>query len=201
VWCEQLRESRRRLCQKLGTENPRLEDLKLIALAPGPDGCPNFRFPNVWAIADPAGYYQTVVVPRQQRALGRLLNKQLHDQALRETRVTPKTAGAEDSENPKVKDPTTGRAPELVLKDEEAGVPPQRKGLPPSRRAKPIRRASVSTQLRSSVPLATRQIPRATSQYVGTPLAISGATGRTAPMHMNPCLPSQSWTRLSKCRC
>ena len=42
VWCEQLRESRRRLCQQLGTENPRLEDLKLLALAPGADGLPTF---------------------------------------------------------------------------------------------------------------------------------------------------------------
>ena len=33
VWAESVRESRRTLCAKLGTENPRLEDLKLIALA------------------------------------------------------------------------------------------------------------------------------------------------------------------------
>ena len=36
VWCEEIRESRRRLCAKLGTENPRLEDFKLVALSQVP---------------------------------------------------------------------------------------------------------------------------------------------------------------------
>ena len=57
VWVEQVREARRTLCAKLGTENPRVEDLKLIALAPGPDGLPNFRFPRVWDLKDPARYF------------------------------------------------------------------------------------------------------------------------------------------------
>ena len=68
VWCEAIRESRRQLCAKLGTENPRLEDLKLIALAPSDDGTPNFQFPRVWDLKDPQSYFQTVVLPRQQRA-------------------------------------------------------------------------------------------------------------------------------------
>ena len=38
VWCEQVRESRRMLCARLGTENPRMEDLKLLALAPSSGG-------------------------------------------------------------------------------------------------------------------------------------------------------------------
>ena len=33
VWCEQIRESRRKLRAKLGTENPRLEDLQPVALS------------------------------------------------------------------------------------------------------------------------------------------------------------------------
>ena len=70
VWCKAIRESRR-LCAKLGTENPRLEDLKLIALAPSDDGTPNFQFPRVWDLKDPQGYFQTVVLPRQQRAMTR----------------------------------------------------------------------------------------------------------------------------------
>ena len=41
VWCKAIWESRRQ-CAKLGTENPRLEDLKLMALAPSNDGTPNF---------------------------------------------------------------------------------------------------------------------------------------------------------------
>ena len=48
VWAESVRESRRVLCAKLGTENPRLEDLKLIALAPGDGDRPNFQFFRVW---------------------------------------------------------------------------------------------------------------------------------------------------------
>ena len=77
VWSEQARESRRTLRAKLGTENPRTEDL--IALAPGPDGSPNFRFARVWDLNDPAGCFQHVIVPRQERVLNRSLHRQLHD--------------------------------------------------------------------------------------------------------------------------
>ena len=55
--------------RQLGKDNPCLDDLKLVALAPGPDGSPNFQFPKVWALDDPSGYYQRVVVPRQQQAM------------------------------------------------------------------------------------------------------------------------------------
>ena len=55
AWCEEVRESRRKLCALLGSENPRLEDLKLVALAPGPDGTPNFSFPNVFDLSDSEG--------------------------------------------------------------------------------------------------------------------------------------------------
>ena len=34
LWCEQVRESRRTLCAQLGTENPQMEDLRLLALSP-----------------------------------------------------------------------------------------------------------------------------------------------------------------------
>ena len=101
VWCEETREKRRQLCARLGTENPRLEDLKLTALAPGPDGHPNFQFPRVWDLADSAGYYQKVILPRQDRAMARLLNKQLRDQVTREKRPDQrKTAGPEEGETP-----------------------------------------------------------------------------------------------------
>ena len=55
AWCEEVRESRRKLCSLLGTENPQLEDLKLLALAPGPNGQTNFQFPRVWDLSDPDG--------------------------------------------------------------------------------------------------------------------------------------------------
>ena len=93
VWCEQVRESRRTLCARLGTENPRMEDLKLLALAPSSGGALNFRFPRVWDLNDPAGYFQQVIVPRQERALNRLLHRQLHDATIKEKREgTRKTA-------------------------------------------------------------------------------------------------------------
>ncbi|CAE7252651.1 unnamed protein product, partial [Symbiodinium pilosum] len=109
---EAIRESRRQLCAKLGTENPRLEDLKLIALAPNDDGTPNFQFPRVWDLKDPQGYFQTVVLPRQQRAMTRLLNKQLHEQALGSNRRPNKAAGAD-----------TGSYEDEVETDPKAGKP------------------------------------------------------------------------------
>ena len=48
VWAESVREARRTLCAKLGTENPRLEDLILIALALDRGDTPNFQFPRIW---------------------------------------------------------------------------------------------------------------------------------------------------------
>ena len=117
VWCEQIRESRRKLCAKLGTENPRLEDLKLVALSPGPDGTPAFQFPRVWDLQDPQGYYQQVILPRQQRAMTRLWNKQLHEQALSSTRRSNKTAGNEEATDPgDAADPKAGKGPNLRLK-------------------------------------------------------------------------------------
>ena len=99
VWCEQVRESPRNLCAQLGTENPRMEDLKLLALATVEDSLPNFRFPNHWDLADPQGHYQKMILPRQQRAMSRLLNKQLHEHVLKECRPRPnKAAGAEQVE-------------------------------------------------------------------------------------------------------
>ena len=109
---EAIRESRRQLCAKLGTENPRLEDLKLIALAPSDDGTPNFEFPRVWDLKDPQGYFQTVVLPRQQRAMTWLLNKQLHEQALGSNRQPNKAAGAD-----------TGSYEDEVETDPKAGKP------------------------------------------------------------------------------
>ena len=99
VWCEEVREKTRCLCAKFGTKNPRLEDLKLLALAPGPNGLPNFQFPRVWDLADPAGYYQKVVLPRQNKAMARLLNKQLHEHVTRERKPDHrKIAGPTETE-------------------------------------------------------------------------------------------------------
>ena len=113
VWSEQVRD-------------PRMEDLKLIALVPGPDGNPNFRFPRVWDLKDPAGYFQQVVVPRQERALNRLLHRQLHDATTKEKREgNRKTAGPE-GETPPDTDPKTGAAPWLALTEPPPGQDPRR---------------------------------------------------------------------------
>ena len=74
AWVEELRESRRRLCKVLNTDIPRKEDLKFIALAPGS----GFHFPTTFQLDDPQGYYQTVCVPRQNRAIKSIIYSQLH---------------------------------------------------------------------------------------------------------------------------
>ena len=50
-------------------------------------------------MADPAGYYQKVVFPRQNKAMARLLNKQLYDHIIRERKPDHrKTIGPTETE-------------------------------------------------------------------------------------------------------
>ena len=144
VWCEEIRENRRRLCAKLGTENPRLEDFKLVALSPSATGQANFQFPRVWDLADPAGYYQRVILPRQNKAMARLLNKQLHDHVTKEKRPDHrKTAGPLGSTNltnsdslpPDVEDTDkSGRAPRLALRPDPNKAGDTSKAYPAGKR-------------------------------------------------------------------
>ena len=87
AWGEGVREERRTLCRLLGSENPRQEDVKLLALARGEDGLPAFKFPDTFDLKSPTGYYQTVVVPKQDRALSRFLHKQLHEASAKGKKV------------------------------------------------------------------------------------------------------------------
>ena len=147
VWCEEIRESRRRLCAKLGTENPRLEDFKLVALSPSATGQANFQFPRVWDLADPAGYYQRVILPRQNKAMARLLNKQLHDHVTKEKRPDHrKTAGPLGITNPSGTDAPsldvedtdkTGRAPRLALRPDPNKAGDALKAYPAGKRLSP----------------------------------------------------------------
>ena len=147
VWCEEIRESRRRLCAKLGTENPRLEDFKLVALSPSSTGQANFQFPRVWDLADPAGYYQRVILPRQNKAMARLLNKQLHDHVTKEKRPDHrKTAGPTGAPNPvttdgpslEAEDPDkAGRAPRLALRSDPNKAGEASKAYPAGKRLSP----------------------------------------------------------------
>ncbi|CAE8594060.1 unnamed protein product, partial [Polarella glacialis] len=108
---EELRESRRQLCHTLGTDSPRKEDLRFVALSPNQDSQPNFAFPTTWDMENPHGYYQLAVVPRQDRAMARLLYSQLH-------KTTPK-APAKAGENKPVSRTSLERAP----KCEKSGMP------------------------------------------------------------------------------
>ena len=147
VWCEEIRESRRRLCAKLGTENPRLEDFKLVALSPSTTGQANFQFPRVWDLADPAGYYQRVVLPRQNKAMARLLNKQLHDHVTKEKRPDHrKTAGPTGTSNPTPADGPSlegedtdkaCRAPRLALRTDPNKAGDASKAYPAGKRLSP----------------------------------------------------------------
>ena len=147
VWCEEIRESRRRLCAKLGTENPRLEDFKLIALSPGPTGQATFQFPRVWDLADPAGYYQRVILPRQNKAMARLLNKQLHDHVTKEKRpdhrktagpLGPTNSSGTDAPSPEVEDADKiGRAPRLALRSDPNKAGDALKAYPAGKRLSP----------------------------------------------------------------
>ena len=140
VWCEEVRESRRKLCALLGTENPRLEDLKLLALAPGPSGAANFQFPRVWDLSDPEGYYQKVVIPRQERQMSRLLHKQLHDHNLKQK----KTAGPAEDATDAGDENKTGKAPRLNLKNTEH--PSASKAAYPAGKRLPQQEASRSVE-------------------------------------------------------
>ena len=66
------------------------------------------------------------MVPRQERALNRLLHRQLHDAATKEKRGgNRKTAGTE-GKTPAEIDPKTGAAPRLALTDTPSGPDPPR---------------------------------------------------------------------------
>ena len=128
-------------CAKLGTENPRLEDLKLLALAPGANGLPNFQFPWIWDLADPAGYYQKVVLPRQNKAMARLLNKQLHKHVTRERKPDHrKTAGPTEADNsgvPPEEQDKSGKGPRLTLKTEVPKTGEASQAYPAGKRLSP----------------------------------------------------------------
>ena len=158
VWAESVRESRRVLCAKLVTENPRLEDLKLIALAPGEGDRPNFQFPRVWDLQDPAGYYQAVVVPRQERALNRMLHRQLHDVSAKERKdAVRKTAGPDIPDEVPPSDPKSGAAPLL------APAPPSLLSNPPLSQAKGDGKRKPSKAYPAGKRLAPAEVKRSVS--------------------------------------
>ena len=99
AWIEELREGRRRLRKLLNCEQPRKEDLRFVALAPGS----GFTFPTTFELDDPQGYYQKVCVPRQQRAIKSIIFGQLHHRRQAPVKVGEnpgeEKAGEEQGEN------------------------------------------------------------------------------------------------------
>ena len=95
VWCEQIREGRRLLCRKLGTEHPRKEEIRFIALAPDETGAATWRFPDVFDLDSENGYYQIVVLPRRQRRLENCLLEMAHRPP-----IPPKKTGGGDPPSP-----------------------------------------------------------------------------------------------------
>lgn len=102
AWVEELREERRKLCKILNTDQPRKEDLKFVALAPGS----GFRFPNTFRLDDPTSYYQTVCVPRQSRAIKSIIYAQLHQK-----RHAPRVGEIEEADTEEAETGRLGRTP------------------------------------------------------------------------------------------
>ena len=98
-------------------------------------------------MADPAGYYQRVILPRQNKAMARLLNKQLHDHVTKEKRPDHrKTAGPTGASNPvstdgpslEAEDPDkAGRAPRLALRSDPNKAGEASKAYPAGKRLSP----------------------------------------------------------------
>ena len=105
AWCEEVRESRRALCRSLGTDNPRKEDVKFLALTLDPrTGKAAFQFPNTFDLDAPDGYYRRVVVPRKQWQLENYLHENLHAKTPAPPR--PKKVGEGAKGDPKGKSKT-----------------------------------------------------------------------------------------------
>lgn len=52
---------------------PGKSELKFVALSLDESGNALFKFPSVFDLEDPEGFYQQVCVPRQERALKRMI--------------------------------------------------------------------------------------------------------------------------------
>ena len=80
-WCEAIREGRRQLCRRLGTDSPQKPDLRSLAYSPDATGGTLWRFPDTFNLSDPDGFYQSVILPREERQVRGLLYGQLRKPA------------------------------------------------------------------------------------------------------------------------
>ena len=69
-------EERRTFCRPFGSENPRQEEVRLLAIAPGEGGLPACKFPDTFDLRPPMGHGHAVAVPEQDRVLSWSLREQ-----------------------------------------------------------------------------------------------------------------------------
>ena len=94
VYCEYIREQRRELCRISRNENPRLEDLRMLAFAPV-RGAAWLKFSNAFDLESPTGYFQCTVMPRLERKVDRHMKLLMHLPA----KAAQKAGAAEDGGN------------------------------------------------------------------------------------------------------
>ena len=95
AWAEQLREKRREFPRVLGAQNPRKEDVKMVAMAADDAaGIACLSFPGVFDLDAPGGYCRLVCIPRQGRRNRRFLRRTLHGRAPKDP--PPRAGGTED---------------------------------------------------------------------------------------------------------
>lgn len=128
---EETRELDRQLRRSMKEDAPTFERIRFFATAPGPDGEPWLKLPRTFFLEDPNEYFQTDIVPRQNRMLSRACGSVAHrrgnnagpglragaDQDLMEDPKFLKAGGTEAEARP---DPKAGRAGKGSGKDAAA---------------------------------------------------------------------------------
>ena len=70
-WCSELRDIDVQALAAMHLEHPSFEQLRFFLTSPGADGAPWLRIPRCFDLQDVAEYFQTDIIPRQQRLLTR----------------------------------------------------------------------------------------------------------------------------------
>ena len=134
---EEVRELDRQLRRSMKEDCPTFERIRFFATAPGPDGDPWLRLPRTFFLEDPDEYFQTDVVPRQNRMLSRACWSVAHkkganplpglragaeDGLLEDPKFPPKSGGTEADIRP---EPKGGKAGKSGVKDMAKLLGPQ----------------------------------------------------------------------------
>ena len=124
---EEIRELDRQLRRAMKEDAPTFERIRFFATAPGPDGEPWLKLPRTFFLEDPDEYFQTDVVPRQNRMLSRACWSVAHrrgsagpglragaDDQLLEDPKFDKAGGTEAESRP---DPKVGKGAKATVKE------------------------------------------------------------------------------------